>query len=311
MLKINQLTKKYGKFTALDGFDMEIKAGEFFGFVGPNGAGKTTTMKIISGLLMPDKGEVYVDGLNIYEEESKIKEKIGYMPDFFGIYDNLKVIEYMEFYASIYGIEGLEAKERCNELLEMLGLIEKSDLYVDGLSRGMKQKLCLARCLVHNPPMLILDEPASGLDPMARKEMKNILKTLNNAGKTIMISSHILSELCEMCSNIGIIESGKMILNGTVDKIMSTLKNSNPILVRIIENREVAVNILKENPYVKNMTIQGELFSVNFKGNEQEEANLLKSLITNDVVVLSYNRREGNLEDLFIKITGQEAEKHA
>ena len=223
MIEIKKLYKHYGDFVALNNLDLSIGKGELFGFVGPNGAGKTTTMRILSGLLKADGGEVYIGEVNALEDNQALKKKIGYMPDFFGVYDNLKAIEYMEFYASIYGITGKKARKLCMELMELVNLSDKAEFYVDSLSRGMKQRLCLARSLVHNPDLLILDEPASGLDPRARFEMKGILKNLNDMGKTIIISSHILSELAEMCTTIGIIEKGSMITKGTVDEIMSRL----------------------------------------------------------------------------------------
>ena len=212
MLKIKGLCKKYGNFTALDNLDLAIGRGEIFGFVGPNGAGKTTTLKILAGLLKADAGEVYIDDIRLFEDYDRLKELIGYMPDFFGVYDNLKVMEYLEFYASAYGIETKRAQELGRELLSVVHLDGKEEHYVDELSRGMKQRLCLARALIHDPQFLILDEPASGLDPRNRFEFKEILRDLKEAGKTIIISSHILMELAEICTSIGVIEHGKIIM---------------------------------------------------------------------------------------------------
>lgn len=306
MLEIHDLYKHYGKFTALSGLNLTIKKGELFGFVGPNGAGKTTTMKIVSGLLRADSGEVLVDGINNHKDIRKIKEKIGYMPDFFGVYDNLKVAEYMEFYASVYGMEGNEAKKLIHELLDMVNLEEHAENYVDALSRGMKQKLCLARCLIHNPELLILDEPASGLDPRARFEMKEILRNLNHQGKTIIISSHILPELSELCSTIGIIQKGTMVLKGTVEEINKHMNTSNPLLIQVVDGQEKMVSLLKENPFVENIAIKGSDFSIGFKGNAKEEANLLHSLIQKDIKIASFHRQEGTLESLFIQLTKEE-----
>lgn len=306
MLDIHDLYKNYGRFTALDGLNLEIEKGELFGFVGPNGAGKTTTMRIISGLLNADSGSIFVDGIDAIHDCQTLKKKIGYMPDFFGVYDNLKTMEYMEFYASVYGIEGVEAKKLCYDLLELVNLTDKADNYVDGLSRGMKQRLCLARSLVHNPELLILDEPASGLDPRARVEMKEILKNLSSMGKTIIISSHILPELAEMCSSIGIIEHGKMVVKGTVDEIMNTMNRSNPLVVNTLDGQETAIRILKENPLVENISIKEDSISFGFYGDRKGEAELLTLLITNQVSVRSYAREEGNLESLFMQITESE-----
>lgn len=308
MLKIKDLNKSYGKFKALDNLNLEIEKGELFGFVGPNGAGKTTTMRIVSGLLSADSGEVQVDGMDALKNPQKIKEKIGYMPDFFGVYDNLKALEYMEFYASIYGITGREAMKLCYELMELVNLADKADSYVDGLSRGMKQRLCLARSLVHNPELLILDEPASGLDPRARFEMKEILRNLSSMGKTIIISSHILPELAEMCSSIGIIEHGSMVVKGQVGEIMRKMTTSNPLVMEVVEGQEQAVRILKENPLVENISIRENSISMGFKGEQKEEAELLASLIRGNVLVASFVREEGNLEALFMQLTEKSGE---
>lgn len=311
MLTIRNLYKQYGKFTALSGLNLEIQKGELFGFVGPNGAGKTTTMKIISGLLKADSGEVYVDGVDASKDIGHLKEKIGYMPDFFGVYDNLKTMEYMEFYASLYGIEGKKAVQLCSELLELVHLSDKAGTYVDDLSRGMKQRLCLARSLVHNPELLILDEPASGLDPRARVEMKSILRNLRDLGKTILISSHILPELAELCTTIGIIEAGKMVAQGGVEDIFQALNASHPLVMKIVEGQEKAVQILKQNPLVDNISTKNQSLCILFKGNEEEEAQLLYQLVSNQVKLVSFCREESNLETLFMQITDKSQDEYA
>ncbi len=306
MLEIKNLTKRYGRFTALDKLNLEIKEGQIFGFVGPNGAGKTTTMRIIAGLLKADSGTVFVGGIDARTNPRGLKNKIGYMPDFFGVYDNLKALEYMEFYASIYGINGRKAKKLCMELMELVRLSEQADSYVDEMSRGMKQRLCLARSLVHDPELLILDEPASGLDPRARFEMKEILKELHNRGKTILISSHILPELAQMCSNIGIIEKGRMVVNGTVEEILSARGTASPIIMKFTAGQESAVEVLKQNSLVQNIIIRGNSISILFKGNEEEEANLLAVLIQNGARLSCFVREESSLESLFLQITERE-----
>lgn len=306
MLEIKNLCKSYGKFTAVDNLNLNAAEGEIFGFVGPNGAGKTTTMKIICGLLSADFGEVTIDGIDAIKDSKKAKENIGYMPDFFGVYDNLKVSEYLEFYASIYNINGKEREKVCSDLLELVDLSSKKDSYVDSLSRGMKQRLCLARSLVHNPKLLVLDEPASGMDPRARFEMKEILRTLKDMKKTIIISSHILPELSELCTTIGIIEKGRIILQGTVDEIMVKVYRNKGIKIKVNERLEETVNLLKEFPNVSSITTGENTIQAYFEGSDKDMSFILKRLVTKDIPVVSFSQLDGNLEDIFMKVTGKE-----
>ena len=221
MVDIEELTKRYGKFVALDHMNLHIDKGEIFGFVGPNGAGKTTTMRIMCGLLKATSGKVTIDGVDALGRPADVKRKIGYVPDFFGVYDNLKVMEYMDFYGSMYGMSKRKVEKVADKYLELVALQDKKDEFVDSLSRGMKQRLCVARALIHDPELLVLDEPSSGLDPRSRHDMKNILRDLKEMGKTIVISSHILPELSEMCTSIGVIGHGKIVASGSVDEIVN------------------------------------------------------------------------------------------
>ena len=245
MLKIRNLQKVYGNYHALDSLDMEIRDGALYGFVGPNGAGKTTTIKIISGLLWPDGGTVEIQGMDALAQPGRLKEKIGYVPDYFGVYDNLKVSEYMEFFASCYGMEGLKARKRSQTLLDQVGLGNKMDFYVDGLSRGMKQRLCLARALLHEPALLVMDEPAAGLDPRTRLEFKDTVRELNEQGMTILISSHLLSDLAELCTDVGIVDAGKMLLTGSVEEVIEKIHTSKPVIITIHENMGTAIALLR------------------------------------------------------------------
>lgn len=224
MVDIEELTKRYGKFVALDHMNLHIDKGEIFGFVGPNGAGKTTTMRIMCGLLKATSGKVTIDGVDALGRPADVKRKIGYVPDFFGVYDNLKVMEYMDFYGSMYGMSKREVENVADKYLELVALQDKKDEFVDSLSRGMKQRLCVARALIHDPELLVLDEPSSGLDPRSRHDMKNILRDLKEMGKTIVISSHILPELSEMCTSIGVIDHGKIVASGSVDEIVMVIR---------------------------------------------------------------------------------------
>lgn len=306
MVEIRNLTKTYGKYRALNNLNLHIDRGEIFGFVGPNGAGKTTTMRIICGLLQADWGEVYVDGIDSLNHNDQIKRKVGYVPDFFGVYDNFKVMEYMEFYGSMYGLDGEAVRKTSLGLLDLVNLSDKVDSYVDGLSRGMKQRLCVARAMIHNPQLLILDEPASGLDPRARFELKEIMKNLGSMGKTIIISSHILPELGEMCTSIGVMEKGNLIANGKVEDITRRSRQSNPLTIRILENKDSAIRILRQTPLVEKLSIRDNEIIIAFSGEEADMAQLLSSLISNGVKVSGFHREEGNLETLFLEITGGE-----
>ena len=303
MLKIENLVKSYGKCRALNGLNMEVEKGELFGFIGPNGAGKTTTIKIMAGLLRADSGHVYLDGKDALKDADKLKQKIGYVPDNFGVYDNLKAIEYMEFYASTYGLVGKEVQKRCYELMEQVGLEGRGEVYVDELSRGMQQRLCLARAMIHKPDLLILDEPASGLDPRSRFEMKMILKELCQKGTTILISSHILSELAEMCSSIGIIKKGELLQQGSIEEIVSAVNISNPILLHVCNEQKKTLEFLKENPMVQTLAIDGKEFQFTFTGSVKEETELLQQMIQQGIQVLSFGRKRDNLETIFIQLT--------
>lgn len=312
MLRIENLTKQYGKFLALDHLNLHIEKGELYGFVGPNGAGKTTTMRIVCGLLKATSGDVYVDGVNAITNPEDIKRKVGYVPDFFGVYDNLKVMEYMEFYGSMYGMDKDTVDGISKGLLELVNLADKEDVFVDTLSRGMKQRLCVARALIHNPDLLVLDEPNSGLDPRARFEMKEVLKNLSSMGKTIIISSHILPELSEMCTSIGIMERGRLIVSGRVEDVMQQTHGSQPIRMRAfvenIENKEKEQEyigtVLREQPLVSKVNFTEDEILVSFSGDEKQSAELLKMLLGRDIMVVNFYREKEDLESLFLQITG-------
>ncbi len=306
MLVIRDLTKKYGSFVAVNHINMHVRKGEIFGFVGPNGAGKTTTMRICCGLLKATAGKVYIDGTDAFRARQAVKSKIGYVPDFFGVYDNLKVIEYMQFFGSMYGMSPQQVAELSQGLLKLVNLAGWEEALVDRLSRGMKQRLCMARALIHNPQLLILDEPNSGLDPRARFEMKEIIKNLSSMGKTIVISSHILPELAEMCTSIGIMERGRMIVSGKVDDIMKQSQFTQPIRIKMTagssEVKEQAVRLIRENPLSEKVTFTEEEIFVIFRGGDNEAAYLLRQLVQNDLPVAGFYREKGDLESLFMKI---------
>ena len=309
MLKTRNLQKKYGNYHALDGLNMEIPDGALFGFVGPNGAGKTTTIKILTGLLRPDGGTVEIEGADALKEPRRMQDMIGYVPDTFGVYDNLKVSEYMDFFASCYGLEGLKARGRCHTLLLQVGLGDKEDFFVDGLSRGMQQRLCLARALIHDPQILIMDEPTAGLDPRTRMEFKEMVKELHEQGKTILISSHLLTDLAEICTDIGIIDAGRMVVCGSMEEILNQLKASKPVIITVDQNREAALKLLKEHPLVKTISVREPEIMVGFTGTKQQESELLAQLVKAGVPVRSFMRERASLEAIFMQLTDHEEER--
>lgn len=303
MVRIENLKKVFGHMVALDGLNLTVEQGALYGFVGPNGAGKTTTIRVALGLLKPDGGRILVGGLDVSREPDRVMARIGYVPDSFGVYDNLKVSEYMEFFASCYGLSGLKVRKRAQALLGQVGLDDKADFYVEGLSRGMKQRLCLARALIHNPPVLIMDEPTAGLDPRTRYEFKEILKDLHGQGKTILISSHILPELAEICTDIGVIDQGRMVFEGSMEEIMEQINVSSPLLISVSGDKQTALGLLRENPEVETITIRDDDIVVGFSGDKRDEGALLKQLIEAGAAVYGFVRERGNLESVFMQIT--------
>ncbi|MCQ2537366.1 MAG: ABC transporter ATP-binding protein [Lachnospiraceae bacterium] len=302
MLEIKNLNKSFGRFKAVNNLSMTIGDGELFGFVGANGAGKTTTMKICVGLLAADSGEVIIDGQNTLSGGRALRNKVGYVPDFFGVYDNLTAIEYLQFFAGANGIWGSKSLPLCESLLELVNLKDKRDTQVDSLSRGMKQRLCLARALVHNPDILFLDEPASGLDPKARFELKEILRNLSGMGKTIVISSHILPELIEMCSSLGIISHGELKFNGSVEDAMLLSSGSITLEAVVTDATEKAALLIKETPSVVSCELVGNKFNIGFSGADEDITALMKKLIMNDIPLISFNKKVENVENIFINI---------
>ncbi|MFL1995093.1 ABC transporter ATP-binding protein [Lysinibacillus irui] len=305
MIEIRDLTKRYGSFTALDHLNLSLEEGVVFGFVGANGAGKSTTFSILATLLSPTSGDALINGKSVVKEPKEVRKQIGYMPDFFGVYDQLKVDEYLDFYGASYGIQLAERQVLIPQLLELVNLTSKRYEYVDLLSRGMKQRLCLARALIHDPKVLILDEPASGLDPRARVEMRDILRNLKSMGKTILISSHILPELAEMCDEIGVIDNGKLIAHGNVAAIQAQLQGEKRIVLKITDRLEEVRAFLEEDPHVSSINVidNGLEIAFNYRGTNAEQIALLKKAMLADLPIYALNEEEKDLEDVFMAIT--------
>lgn len=303
MLQIDHLYKSYGKFQAVSNLTLHIPPGDLFGFVGPNGAGKTTTIRMVCGLMLPDGGNIIINGMNALTQQKEIKKQIGYVPDFFGVYDNLKVREYMDFYGSMYRMNSNEIERIANDLLELVNLSDKKEAFVDTLSRGMKQRLCVARALIHNPALLILDEPNSGLDPRARVEMKELLQNLRSMGKTIVISSHILSELSEMCNSIGIMDHGNLVTAGRIEDVMEGVFGNNQLIITLEEGRDTATRIVNEHAGVRVDSVGEHEIKLSHNMTKQEIAKMIGTMIAEGVVVTGFHKQEGDLETLFMRVT--------
>lgn len=276
-----------------------------FGFVGANGAGKSTTFSILATLLSPTSGDALINGKSVIKEPKEVRKQIGYMPDFFGVYDQLKVDEYLDFYGASYGIGTQDRKVLIPQLLELVNLTNKRFEYVDLLSRGMKQRLCLARALIHDPKVLILDEPASGLDPRARVEMRDILRNLKSMGKTILISSHILPELAEMCDEIGVIDNGKLIAHGNVATIQAQLQGEKRIVIKVSDCLNEVRAFLEEDPLISSIDVMDNRLEIafNYRGTDSEQIMLLKKAMLADLPIYALSEEEKDLEDVFMAIT--------
>lgn len=309
MIKAHDLTKKYGDLFAIREIDLELNEGDLFGFIGPNGAGKTTTMRIISTLLNPTWGEAYVCDYSIYTAPKEIRRLVGYMPDFFGLYDDMKVIEYLEFFAAAYRIGGPARRQRCEEMLEIVDLNFKRDAYANTLSRGQTQRLGLARTLLHDPQVLLLDEPLSGLDPRARIEMRNLLRKLGQMGKTIIVSSHILPELADICNKVGIIDRGVMSVNAEVSQVMKQVRQQVVLVIGVVGEIEAARGILEQQEIVESVERRESELWVTLRNGVEDYGDLSTLLVNAGYPIRLFREDEVNLESAFMALTKGLGEK--
>ncbi len=308
MIRTNNLTKKYGDMYAIRGINLELTQGDLFGFIGPNGAGKTTTMRIIATLLTPTYGEAYVCDNSIYTAPEEIRRLVGYMPDFFGVYDDMTVIEYLEFFAAAYRIHGPARRKRCDEMLDVVDLDFKRDAYANTLSRGQTQRLGLARVLLHDPQVLLLDEPLSGLDPRARIEMRNLLRKLGQMGKTIIVSSHILPELADICNKVGIINRGEMGFNDSIQELIKTVRPQTilQVLVSPADRAEEAASFIKSQPLVESVEQLENptgLLEVTLTEGLHDYSPLATALVSAGFPLKRFSEKETNLESAFMALT--------
>ncbi len=303
MIRTHNLTKRYGDVLALDNVSLEIKEGEIYGYIGPNGAGKTTTLKILATLLAPTSGKAEICGLEVGPESKKIRPLIGFMPDFFGVYEDMTVEEYLTFFAAAYGLKGQKRKRIVSDVLDLTDLGGKSNTMVEALSRGMQQRLGLARTLVHDPKVLILDEPASGLDPRARIEIRALLKEVKRMGKTIMISSHILTELEQLCDSVGIIEKGVLLFSGTQEELARKTAMGGTIEVAVAERLKEAGDVLRAHPLVSDVVMEDAHMHVTLSPEAKDYSFIPEVLVRQGYRLTHLREEEVMLEDVFMKVT--------
>ncbi len=303
MIEILHFTKLYGNFTAVADLNLTIPQGEIFGFIGPNGAGKTTTLRFLATLLQPTRGTAVIAGRDVVSDPDGVRRAIGYMPDEYGVYDGMRVWEFLDFFGAAYGLPRARRRAIISDLLVLLDLQVKRDSLVQSLSRGMRQRLCLAKCLVHDPPVLILDEPASGLDPRARIELKELLRELRNMGKTILISSHILSELADSCTSIGIIERGRLLASGPVKDILAEMREARLVEMEVVAGVEIAERLLRGAPGVSEPRRRGQNLSFEFHGRLADLAELHGKLHAAGARILWFREVPLSLEEVFMRLT--------
>jgi ABC-2 type transport system ATP-binding protein len=304
MIDLINFGKQYGDFTAVEGLTLHIGNGELFGFIGPNGAGKSTTIRFLATLLKASRGDGVVAGHSVTRDPLGVRRVVGYMPDNFGVYDGMKVWEFLDFFAVAYQIPRNRRKQVIGDVLELLDLTHKRDDFVNSLSRGMKQRLCLAKTLVHDPPVLILDEPSSGLDPRARLEFKALLKELRRMGKTILISSHILSELADCCTSVGIIERGQLLMHGPIAEVYRRIHRNRLIEIKFMDGgMDAGLSIIRSLPETRGVQVDDHSVTVELEADDQRVAHLLDQLTRQGVKLRSFNDKDPTLEDVFMLVT--------
>jgi len=307
-VEVKDLVKRYGSFTAVDGISFSFGAGQIFGFVGPNGAGKTTTMRILATLDEPSSGSARINGISVTEDPQKVRSMIGYVPDLLPAHADITVHEYLDFFARAYGLKGAERREAVEGVEEFTGLTGMRDKLLKSLSKGMAQRVNLGRALVHDPPVLILDEPAAGLDPRARVELRELLSILAEQNKAVLISSHILTELTEICNGVVIIEKGRLLETGTINEVTDRAEEIMLVRIRSLDKQDDLRLELLQSPHVEQVRLIGKSVEVELKGTEDMAAQLLKHLIQREYRIVEFKPEVANLEDIFMRITKGEVQ---
>ena len=303
MIEVDKLTKNYEGHWAVRGVSFSVGEGDIFGFIGPNGAGKTTSIRIMSTLLDPTSGSVRVAGRSVTEEAEAVRKLIGFMPDNFGVYERITVWEYLDFFAAAYGIDRRSRAAAIEGIMELTDLVELRDRLTGGLSKGMRQRLCLAKTLVHDPKVLILDEPANGLDPRARIEFRALLKELRSMGKTILISSHILTELSDICTSVAILEKGKVVATGSIESIKKALQPGLAFRLEVLGGAEASRAAIEGMPNVGSVVVEGDTLRFQFSAPRQDVAELVRALVAKGVAITGLQEEKTDLEGLFMRLT--------
>jgi ABC-2 type transport system ATP-binding protein len=302
-IELRRLHRVFEQTHAVNDVSFEVYAGEVFGYIGPNGAGKTTSMRILATLDEPSSGDAFVDGFSVVEDPDRVRRRLGFMPDYFGTYQNVNVHEYLDFFARAYGLVGRERINAIGEVMEFTQLDTLAHKPIDGLSKGMKQRLCLGRTMIHNPSVLILDEPAAGLDPRARIELRDMISRLAEAGKAILISSHILTELAEISDRVGILEQGRLLAVGSVAEISAGVQTRSTVHVRVLRDGERLRNWLVERGDIEDLQADGDLARFNHAGDRESEATLLRAMMDAGFAVIEFGAKHKSLEDVFLHVT--------
>ncbi|UUO09118.1 ABC transporter ATP-binding protein [Blastopirellula sp. J2-11] len=303
MIELRRLHRFFGATKAVNDISFEVEAGQVFGYIGPNGAGKTTSMRILATLDLPTAGDALIDGFSVINDPDRVRRRLGFMPDYFGTYSNVNCWEYLDFFARAYGLRGNDRRKALNYTMDFTGLDLLAKKAINGLSKGMKQRLCLGRAMIHDPAVLILDEPAAGLDPRARIELREMISRLASDGKSVLVSSHILTELAEMCDIVGIIEQGQLLATGSVADIQRGRVTHATVRVRCLENAAGLAAWLTEREDMSNVLVDGELVMFSHAGDRVSEAALLREMIKANFIVAEFGAKHTSLEDVFLTVT--------
>ena len=303
LIELQHLHRYFGSTRAVQDMSFQVYAGEVFGYIGPNGAGKTTSMRILATLDEPTSGDAFVDGFSVIDDPDRVRRRLGFMPDYFGTYQNVNVREYLDFFARAYGLRGQERKDALESVMAFTMLDKLATKPIDGLSKGMKQRLCLGRTMIHDPAVLILDEPAAGLDPRARIELREMIAQLADMGKAVLISSHILTELAEICDKVAIIETGRLLAVGTVDEISAKTGTSSHVRLRLLKDVNKLLQWFSEREDIENVNIEEEIIALTHEGGQEEQAQLLKEIVDAGFQVVEFASKQKSLEDIFLHVT--------